>query len=143
MFFKSRKQAKIEEENRKKEHQLLEEEKVKKEREYHVAFNENERTLYRIFDMVRSLPKEREIVVVQRKNIFRDNHERNKCYLDMACRMSHEGWLYRKKWISGYDDALFAFYKTTDFSLDFISALENFSKDGYRIQRIRYYRARF
>jgi len=143
MFFKSRKQAKIEEENRKKEQQFLEEEKAKKEREYHVAFNENERILYRIFDMVRSLPKERQIVVVQRKNIFRDSHERNQCYLNMAQRMSYEYWLHRKKWISGHDDALYAFYKPTDFSLELTRALGNFSKGGYRIQRIRYYRDQF
>ena len=143
MFFKSRKQAKIEEENRKKEQKRLEEEKAKKEREYHNAFSENKEILYNICHMVRSLPKERQIVVVQRKNIFKDKYERNRCYLDMAWRMSREHRLSGKKWISGYNDSLYAFYKPTWYTYGLVEPLCKFSKDGYRIQRIRYYREQF
>lgn len=143
MFFNSRKQAKLEEENRKKEQQRLEEENARKEREYHIAFSANKDIFYNICHMVRSLPKEREIVVVQRKNIFKDNHDRNKCYLEMAKRMSREHRLFGKKWISGYDDSLYAFYKPTLYTYELVEPLRNFSKDGYRIQRIRYYREQF
>ena len=144
MFFKSRKQAKIEEENRKKEQQRLEEENAQKEHEFQMALEENQQILFgRICHMVRSLPKERQVVVVQRKNIFKDKHDRNKCYLKMAYHMSREHRLYGKKWISGYDDSLYAFYKPTIYTFGLIEPLYKFSEGGYRIQRIRYYREQF
>ena len=132
MFFKFRKSSELEE-NEKKEQQLIEEEKNRKQHEYHAACDENEKTFYTICHMVRSLPKERQIVVVQRKNIFKDKHHRNECYLEMARRMSYEHRLVGKNWISGYYDSLYAFYKPSVYTFGFVEALYKFSKNGYRI----------
>ena len=142
MFFKSRKQTKLEE-NRKKYQKRQEDEKAKQEHEYNVAFTANKEIFKKICHMVRSLPKERQIVVVQRVDIFVDNHDRNECYMDMAQLMSKAHRLSGREWIHGYNDSLYAFYKPNWFTCSFMEALLEFSKDGYRIQRIRYYRDKF
>ena len=139
-FFGSRKNKKLEEESRKKEQQRLEEEAAKKAHEYHVACDENKKIFVdTICHMVRSLPKKRQIVVVQRKNTFNSKESRNYCYLDMANRMSREYRRCKRTWISGYDDSLYAFYAPTKLTPEFEWAIKNLSKGGYRIQHIRYY----
>ena len=75
MFFSSRK--KLAEEALKKEQERLLREKTLQEAR---AYYKNIGTFFRITEMVRSLPKERQIVVVQRISVFKDNHERNRCY---------------------------------------------------------------
>ena len=89
--------------------------------------------------MVRSLPKKRKIVVVQRKNTFKDNSDRNWCYLKTAREMARQHRLNGTTWISTCNHSLYAFYAPTKVDYKFRQALEEFYKGGYRIQRIRYY----
>ena len=142
MFFSSRKKAKLAEEARRQE-QLRIQEEVEKERQKFVeAHKENLATFYRICDMVRSLPKKRHIVVVQRENVFKSDSDKNWAYLKLARRLHYKHQSTGQKWLSEFgenNDALYAFYEPTKLSLDFEIALEKFSKDGHRIQRIRYY----
>lgn len=136
MFFSSRKKKKLESEAKKQEQQRIEKEKAHKEA---LSYSANLNTFYRICDMVRSLPKERQIVVVQRKNIFKNNHERNWCYLKLAKQMRQESLYNGKTWISDSSKCLYAFYAPIYVDYNFRQALKEFSKDGYLIQRIRYY----
>lgn len=106
------------------------------------AYAYNSETFYRICDMVRSLPKKRHIVVVQRENVFKSNSDRNDAYLWLARRLHYQHLITGKRWMSAFGenhDALYAFYEPTKVNYEFRDALGKFSKDGYRIQRIRYY----
>lgn len=136
MFFSSRKKKELAEEAQAQEQARLKQEAALKEV---YAYSKNSETFYRICDMVRSLPKERQIVVVQRKNISKSNHDRNSCYLKIAKRMRHEYLYNGKNWISDNHNCLYAFYAPTKLDYKFRQALEEFSKGGYLIQRIRYY----
>lgn len=142
MFIGSRKKAKLAEEARKQEQRRIQEEVEQKRQEFVEAHRENLATFYRICDMVRSLPKKRHIVVVQRENVFKSNSDRNWAYLTLARSLHYKHQSTGQKWLSAFgenNDALYAFYEPTKLSLEFERALEKFSKDGYRIQRIRYY----
>lgn len=141
MFFRSRKKAKLEE-AQKQEQRRIQEEKEQKRQKFVEAHRENRVTFYRVCDMVRSLPKKRHIVVVQRENVFKSDSDRNWAYLQLARSLHYRHQSTGQKWLSAFgenNDALYAFYEPTKLSLEFESALEKFSKDGYRIQRIRYY----
>lgn len=142
MFFISRKKAKLAEAERKQEQQRIQEEAEKKRKKFVEAHKENLATFYRICDMVRSLPKKRHIVVVQRENVFKSDSDRNWAYLKIARSLHYKHQSSGQKWLSGFgenNDALYAFYEPTELSIDFETALEKFSKDGHLIQRIRYY----
>ena len=146
MFFSSRKREKLLEKALSKVqaiNQAQEQARLNHKREVALqetnAYQENVQTFYRICDMVRSLPKKRQIVVVQRKNIFKGNHDRNSCYLKLAKQMRHEYLYNGKAWISDNYNCLYAFYAPTKIDSKFRQALEEFSKGGHRIQRIRYY----
>ena len=107
MFFSSRKKEKLAEEAQQKEQARLKQEAAIQEAN---AYSANLETFYRICDMVRSLPKKRQIVVVQRINIFKDNHERNQCYLNLAKEMRRYNRVLGSKWITFNDGSLYAFY---------------------------------
>lgn len=139
MFFSSRKKKKLAEEAQKMEQQRLQEEAIQKAKKEADAYHANLHTFYSICDMVRSLPKKREIVVVQRKNTFTDKSHRNWCYLQIAHEMKRQHRLHGKTWMSDYNESLYAFYAPTKVDYKFRRALEEFSKNGYLIQRIRYY----
>lgn len=143
MFFRTRKKAKLEEARRQAE-QYLREEEERKRKEFADAFVYNKIMFNNICHMVRSLPKERHIVVVQRENIFWTKYDRNWAYFELAKRLHFQHQSTGQTWItlSSIDcdeDALYAFYEPKTLTPEFERALENFSKDGYRIQRIRYY----
>lgn len=142
MFFGSRKKKKLAEEARQKEQQRIQEEAFKKACAECSAYAENAETFYRICDMVRSLPKKRHIVVVQRENVFRSNSDRNYAYLKLARKLHYQHQSTGQRWMSAFgenDDALYAFYEPTKMTYHFRNALDKFSEDGYRIQHIRYY----
>ena len=143
MFFMSQKKARLEEEKRKQEQLRIQEEAtIQKARDERNAYAENEETFDRICDMVRSLPKKRHIVVVQRENVFKSDQDRNLAYIQLARRLHHRHLITGQRWMSAYgqnNDALYAFYEPTNLYPHFDGALVNFSKDGHRIQRIRYY----
>lgn len=142
MFFISRKKAKLAEEAQKQEERRIQEEKEQKRQKFVEAIEENLATFYGICDMVRSLPKKRHIVVVQRENVFKSDSDRNWAYIQLARSLHYKHQSTGQKWMSAFgenNDALYAFYEPTKLSLEFERALEKFSKDGYRIQRIRYY----
>ena len=135
MFFGWRKRKKLEEETKKQEQQrILEEAKIEA-----YAYSANLETFYKICDMVRSLPKKRQIVVVQRKNSFQDDSRRNWWYMKAAREMRHQNRVNGAKWISFCNYSLYAFYMPVKLDYDFRQALADFSKGGYLIQRIRYY----
>lgn len=142
MFFTSRKKVKLAEESQKQEQQHIREEAERERQEFVEAHKENVATFYGICDMVRSLPKKRHIVVVQRENVFASDQDRNWAYIQLARRLHNMNKSTSQKWLSAFgenDDALYAFYEPTKLNCDFELALKKFSKDGYRIQRIRYY----
>ena len=144
MFFGSRKKAKLlEEEARKEEQARLQKELIRKRDETTAAYYANKEIFVKICHMVRSLPKKRQIVVVQRKYIFKDKHERNWCYLEMADQMRRQYRLTGSKWIRGFDDSLYAFYAPTKLDCSILNALRYFSEDGCRITHIRYYSFNF
>lgn len=137
MFFSSRKNKRLAEAQAQEQEQARLKQEAAIQEVY--AYNKNINTFYRICDMVRSLPKERQIVVVQRKNIFKDNHDRNSCYLKLAKQMRHEYLYNGKTWISDNYNCLYAFYAPTKMDYKFRQSLKDFSKGGCLIQRIRYY----
>ena len=140
MFFTFRKKAKLAEEAKKLELQLLQEEAAAREHENYTAYEENKKIFVNIIcHMVRSLPKRRQIVVIMRKDVFRDKYEKNKCYLALARKLYYD---HRSnvKWISGYNKSIYAFKMPTKLDEDFNKALLEISEGGYRIYRIRYYR---
>lgn len=139
MFFSSRKKKKLAEEAQKMEQQRLQEEAIQKAKKEADAYHTNLDTFYRICDMVRSLPKKRQIVVVQRKNTFKTKSDRNWCYMQIAQEMKRQYRLYGKTWMIDYNDSLYAFYAPTKVDYKFRRAIEEFSKEGYLIQHIRYY----
>jgi len=142
MFFSSRKKAKLAEEARKQEQRRIQEEVEKKRQKFVEAHRENLATFYRICDMVRCLPKKRHIVVVQRENVFKSDSDRNYAYLMLARELHYQYQSTGKRWMSAFgknDDALYAFYEPSKLYPHFDNALVKFSKDGHRIQRIRYY----
>lgn len=135
----SLKEARKQEEERQR---IEQEAAIQKSRDERNAYAENAEIFYRICNMVRSLPKKRHIVVVQRENVFSSNSDRNHAYLMLARRLHYQRQSTGRRWMSAYgenDDALYAFYEPTELYPHFDSALVKFSKDGYRIQRIRYY----
>ena len=142
MFFSSRKKKKLAEEA-----QAQEQARINLKQEVALqetnAYQTNVKTFYRICDMVRSLPKKRQIVVVQRINTFKDDYDRNRGYMELARNISRQHRINGTKWISAYNGSLFAFYSPTRLGFNFNQALKEFSKDGYVIQRIRYYRDSF
>lgn len=141
MFFSSRKKAKLEE-ARKQEQRRIQEEVEQKRQKFVEAHRENLATFYRICDMVRSLPKKRHIVVVQRENVFKSDSDRNWAYLKLARRLQYKHQSTGQKWLSDFgenNDALYAFYEPTKLSLEFREVLKKISEDGHRIRRIRYY----
>ena len=131
MFFSSRKKKKLEAEAKKQEQQHIQEEASKKVQSEVYAYSANVETFYKICDMVRSLPKERQIVVVQRKNIFASKSDRNWWYMKMAKEMRHQYQFCSKTWISGYNGSLYAFYAPTRLTTEFRTALKNFSKEQF------------
>ena len=139
MFFSWCKKRKLAAEAKKQEEQRIKEEEIRKEKEYAAAYNANLETFYKICDMVRSLPKERQIVVIQRRNIFKENSVRSWFYKQLAHEMFLKHRAYGLNWMSDYDDSLYAFYAPTKMNPEFREALKEFSKNGYIIQRIRYY----
>ena len=142
MFFSSRKKKKLAEEARKLEQQRIQEEAERKRFISANAFVDNKVIFNNICNLVRSLPKERHIVVVQRQNVFRSNSDRNWAYLQLARTLHYKHQSTGQNWLSAYgenNDSLYAFYEPTKLTLEFEKTLEKFSKDGYRIQRIRYY----
>ena len=139
MLFGWWKKRKLVEEAQQMEQQRLQEKELQKAREEANAYAYNIDTFYRICDMVRSLPQKRKIVVVQRKNTFEDNSERNWWYLVTAREMARQHRLNGATWISTCNHSLYAFYAPTNVNYKFRQALEEFYKGGYRIQRIRYY----
>ena len=139
MFFSWRKKRKLAEEAKKFEQQCIQEEAIRKEKEYAAAYKANLETFSKICDNVRSLPKERQIVVVQRRNIFKEKSDRSWFYKQLAHTMFSEHRRCGLNWMSDYDDSLYAFYAPTRMNHEFREALKKFSKDGYIIQRIRYY----
>jgi len=139
MFFIFRKKAKLAEEAQKREQQKLLQEAIQREQVKHAAFEANKQIFQNICHMVRSLPQEREIVIVMRKDVFRDKYEKNKCYLALA-RELYYNYHSNVKWISAYNKSIYAFKKPTKLDDDFNEALLEFSEGGYRISRIRYYR---
>lgn len=135
----SLKEVRKQEEERQRIQQEAATQKARDERN---AYAENEETFYRICDMVRSLPKKRHIVVVQRENVFKSDSDRNYAYLMLARKLHYQYQSTGKRWMSAFgknDDALYAFYEPTKLYPHFDNALVKFSKDGHRIQRIRYY----
>ena len=139
MFFSSRKKKRLAEaevQAQKQEQACLKQEAALQEA---YAYSKNINTFYRICDMVRSLPKERQIVVVQRKNEFSDKHYQNACYLKLAEKMRSEYRRFGNTWMHDEDNCLYAFYAPTNLDYKFRQALKEFSKGGYIIQRIRYY----
>lgn len=141
MFFISQKKEKLEE-ARKQEQRRIQEEKEKKRQEFIEAYDENLVRFYRIFDMVRSLPKKRHIVVVQRENVFKSDSERNCAYLELARKLHYRHQSTGQKWMRAFGkngDALYAFYEPTKLSIELESVLRKLSEDGHRIQRIRYF----
>ena len=141
MLFGWWKKRKLAEEAKKQEEQRIQEEAIQKAREESNAYAYNIETFYRICDMVSSLPKERQIVVVQRRNIFKDKSDRNWFYKQLAFEMCRKHRASGQNWMSCYDDSLYAFYSPTKLTYEFRQALKEFSKDAYLIQRIRYYRS--
>lgn len=139
MLFGWLKKRKLAEEAKKQEKQRIQEEALQKAREESYAYTDNVQTFYRICDMVRSLPKERKIVVVQRNGIFQDDSDRNWWYLKTAREMARQHRLNGATWISFCNYSLYAFYMPTKIDDNFRQALEDFSRGGYHIQRIRYY----
>lgn len=141
MFFISRKKAKLEEE-RKQEERRIQEEAEQKRQNFIEAHRENLKTFYRICDMVRSLPKKRHIVVVQRENVFKSDSDRNWAYLKLARSLHYKHQSTGQTWIRAFGenkDALYAFYEPTKLSFELEKVLGDFSKDGHRIHRIRYF----
>ena len=136
MFFSWRKKRKLDKEQHHLQEELIKKEILEKEA---TAYSTNLETFYKICDMVRSLPKERQIVVVQRRNIFKEPSDRSWFYKQIAHEMFHRHKACGEKWMSDYDDSLYAFYAPTRLDYHFRKALKKFSKDGYVIQRIRYY----
>lgn len=132
MFFSSRKKKRL------AEVQAQEQAQARLKQETY-AYSANLETFYRICDMVRSLPKKRQIVVVQRKNTFKNNQNRNWRYLKLAEEMRRHYRAVGLKWITSDDGSLYAFYAPTKVDYEFRRALKEFSKGGYHIQRIRYY----
>ena len=142
MFFSSRKKKKLAEEAQKQEQQRIQQEIEQKRIISTEAFVYNKVIFNNICNMVRSRPKERHIVVVQRKNVFRSNSDRNRAYLKLATRLHYKHQSTGQMLMCDYgsnSDALYAFYEPTKLTDKFEHALEIFSEDGYRIQRIRYY----
>lgn len=139
MFFSSRKKKKLAEEARKLEQQRIEQEAIQKIKQEAAAYKANLETFTRICDMVRSRPKERQLVVVQRRYIFKEKSERSWHYRQLAWEMFRKHRANGQKWMSYCDNSLYAFYAPTKLDDDFREALKEFSKDGYLIQRIRYY----
>ena len=137
MFFSSRKKKRLAETQAQEQEQTRLKQEAALQEAY--AYSKNINTFYRVCDMVRSLPKERQIVVVQRKNEFSDNHYRNACYLKLAQKMKSEYRRFGKTWMRDDDNCLYAFYMPTKIDDKFRKALTEFSKGGYIIQRIRYY----
>ena len=133
------KKRKLAKEAKKQEEQRIKEEAIKETREEMNAYADNLQTFYNICHMVRSLPKKRKIVVVQRKNTFKDDSDRNWWYLKAAREMASQHRLNGAIWISSCNYSLYAFYAPINLDYKFIQALEEFSKGGYHIQRIRYY----
>lgn len=141
MLFGWWKKRKLAEEAKKQEKQRIQEEAIQKAREESNAYAANVQAFYEICHMVRSLPKERQIVVVQRRNIFKDKSDRNWFYKQLAHEMCRKHRASGQNWMSDYDDSLYAFYAPTKLTHEFRNALIEFSKDGYVIQGIRYYRS--
>jgi len=139
MLFGWRKKRKLAEETKKQEEQRLQEEALQKEKNEAAAYKENIEKFYMICDMVRSLPKERQIVIVQRRNIFKEKSDRSWFYKQLAHEMFRKHRAYGQNWMSDYDDSLYAFFAPTKLTYEFKKVLKEFSKDGYVIQRIRYY----
>ena len=139
MFFSWRKKKKLEAEAKMKEQQSIQEERLKKLQSEADAYSANVEAFHKICDMVRSQPKESQIVVVQRKNFFKDKSYRNWFYWQLAYEMYHIYKATGQRWMSDYEDSLYAFYAPTRLTTEFRTALKNFSKEGCRIQRIRYY----
>lgn len=137
MFFSSRKKKRLAEAQAQEQEQARLKQEAAIQEAY--AYHKNISTFYRICDMVRSLPKERQIVVVQRKNEFSDNHHRNACYLKLAEKMRSEHRRFGKTWMHDEDNCLYAFYAPTKLDYNFRQTLKEFSKGGYLIHRIRYY----
>ena len=141
MFFISRKKAKLEE-VQKQEQRRIQEEAEQKRQKFVEAHRENLATFYRICDMVRSLPKKRHIVVVQRENVFKSDSDRNWAYLKLAKRLHYKHQSTGQTWLKAFgenEDALYAFYEPTELTLGLRRVIEDFSKDGHRMQRIRYF----
>lgn len=90
MLFGWKKKRKLAEEVKKREEQRIKEDTLLEAMKESYAYADNINTFYRICDMVRSLPKKRKIVVVQRKNIFKDDSDRNWCYLKTAREMASQ-----------------------------------------------------
>lgn len=140
MFFGWYKKRKLAAEAKRQEEQRIQEEELEKQRKEVAAYKENLEKFYMICDMVCSLPKERQIVVVQRRNIFKEKSDRSWFYKQLAHEMFRKHRAYGLNWMSDYDDSLYAFYAPTNFTHEFKQALLQFSKDGYVIQRIRFYK---
>lgn len=132
MFFSSRKKKKLAEETQRKAQEEAQRQEI-------LAYNANLETFYTICDMVRSLPKKRQIVVVQRKNTFKNDQDRNWCYLKLAKKMLSQYRAFGLTWISSDDGSLYAFYLPDEMTFGFDKAILEFSKGAYRIQHIRYY----
>ena len=139
MLFSWRKKKKLEAEAKKQEEQRIVEESLEESLKEAYAYSENVKTFYKICDMVRSLPKERQIVVVQRVNFFKDKSDRNWFYKQLAHEMF---WKHRqngKKWMSDFENSVYAFYAPTRLTHEFRQVLKDFSKGGHLIQHVRYY----
>lgn len=142
MFFSSRKKKKLAEEAQKQEQQRIQQEAKQKLIISTDAFVYNKVIFNNICNMVRSRPKERHIVVVQRKNVFRSNSDRNRAYLELATSLHYKHQSTGQMWMCAYgnnSDALYAFYKPTKLTDELEHVLEIFSEDGFRIKHIRYY----
>lgn len=139
MFFKSRKKKLEEEAARKHAKDLERAKQEQKKQAEQIAFLHNENAFYNICHMVKSLPKKRQVVVIQRYyNFYNDSH-RNRCYLDLAKRLKREHYRNGTNYMFDHDYSIIAFYAPTRLTLEFERAIRNFSKDGCKFVHIRYY----
>lgn len=139
MFFKSRKKKLAEEAARKQAEDLKRAREEKRKQDEEIAYLHNQNAFYNICHMVKSLPKRRQVVVIQRYyNFYNDSH-RSRCYMELVNRLKYEHRRNGTNYMFYHDGALIAFYAPTRLTLEFERALRNFSKDGCKFVHIRYY----
>lgn len=139
MFFKSRKKDLEEEAARKHTADLERAKREQEKQEEDIAYLHNKNAFCNICHMVKSLPKKRQVVVVQRYYNFHNASHRNRCYLELAEKLKREHRRNGTNYMFGHNYSIIAFYAPTQLTLELDRALRYFSKDGHKFVHIRYY----